>query len=558
MSRSGNQPGYKVFSISTTIRNPKRNTEFLEVLKLFDDMDLSVVVKDKIYTEIIRRGIYRFSKLDNVIKEKYEAGIDLTDDEINRIILNNPQKTGDEGRIMTQIRAIKDSGFLSLTGNRNKKHMKISPLGNQLLEGYDVENVYTKAMIGLHSNNPQRDTIYNHARPFLNTLFVINEINKHYGSNKGILWHEFAVFVLSMKDCNYKSVAEEIIKYREKNKNKMVKLDLEKYLYEVVKVNRVEFGSILKDYADDVFRKFDMTGLFTKSGFRENTYLRFNDYNITKVNSILKMYSDYKFETFRDTDSYMNYLSEIKLPWEENEEVKKEIITQQVEELGVAIDTNNSLDEQMKELASIYNKRLFDSSVNKYDINLIKEELKILSRNSNEKSKFDSIPEPVRLEWLIALVTAKIYGSQYIKPNLSLDSEGIPKSHAAGGMADIEFISDELYCLIEVTMMKDYRQQENSETTSISDHLRNLNVSQDKCSLLLAPIIHNRVIDYFRYCIFSSKLDILALTIELYVDVIEKNSSIAEFKKAVHVLVQKMTELEIKDYADMINNFRLV
>ena len=106
-------------------------------------------------------------------------------------------------------------------------------------------------------------------------------------------------------------------------------------------------------------------------------------------------------------------------------------------------------------------------------------------------------------------------------------------------------------------MMKDYRQQENSETTSISDHLRNLNVSQDKCSLLLAPIIHNRVIDYFRYCIFSSKLDILALTIELYVDVIEKNSSIAEFKKAVHVLVQKMTEIEIKDYADMINNFRL-
>ena len=557
MSRSGNQPGYKVFSISTTIRNPKRNTEFLEVLKLFDDMDLTTAVKDKIYTEIIRRGIYRFNKLDNVIKEKYEAGIDLTDEEINRIILNNPQKTGDEGRIMTQIRAIKDSGFLSLTGNRNRKHMKISPLGNQLLEGYDVENVYTKAMIGLHSNNPQRDTIYNSSRPFLNTLFVINEINKHYESSKGILWHEFAVFVLSMKDCDYKKAANKIIKYREKNKNRKVQYDLEKYLYEDVKVNKVEFGSILKDYADDVFRKFDMTGLFTKSGFRDNTYIRFNDYNITKVNSILNLYKDYKFETFQDTDTYLKYLSDIVLPWEANESVKQEIINQQTEELGVSINTNTSLDEQMKELTIIYNKRLFDNSVNKYDIDLIKNELKILSRNSSEKSKFDSIPEPVRLEWLIALVTAKVYGSKYIKPNLSLDSDGIPKSHAAGGMADIEFISDELYCLIEVTMMKDYRQQENNETTSISDHLRNLNVEQEKCSLLLAPLIHNRVIDYFKYCIFSSKLDILALTIELYIDVIENNSTISEFKKAVHALVTKMTSMEIKDYADMINNFKL-
>ena len=557
MSRSGNQPGYKVFSISTTIRNPKRNTEFLEVLKLFDDMDLTTAVKDKIYTEIIRRGIYRFNKLDNVIKEKYEAGIDLTDEEINRIILNNPQKTGDEGRIMTQIRAIKDSGFLSLTGNRNRKHMKISPLGNQLLEGYDVENVYTKAMIGLHSNNPQRDTIYNSSRPFLNTLFVINEINKHYESSKGILWHEFAVFVLSMKDCDYKKAANKIIKYREKNKNRKVQYDLEKYLCEAVKVNKVEFGSILKDYADDVFRKFDMTGLFTKSGFRDNTYIRFNDYNITKVNSILNLYKDYKFETFQDTDTYLKYLSDIVLPWEANESVKQEIINQQTEELGVSINTNTSLDEQMKELTIIYNKRLFDNSVNKYDIDLIKNELKILSRNSSEKSKFDSIPEPVRLEWLIALVTAKVYGSKYIKPNLSLDSDGIPKSHAAGGMADIEFISDELYCLIEVTMMKDYRQQENNETTSISDHLRNLNVEQEKCSLLLAPLIHNRVIDYFKYCIFSSKLDILALTIELYIDVIENNSTISEFKKAVHALVTKMTSMEIKDYADMINNFKL-
>jgi len=557
MSRSGNNPGFKVFSISTTIRNPKRNTEFLEVLKLFDNMKLTNIVKDKIYTEIIRRGIYRFNKLDNAIKEKYEAGIDLSDEEINRIILENPQKTGDEGRIMTQIRSIKDCGFLSLTGSSKNPNMQISQLGNQLLDGYDVENVYTKAMLGLHANNPQRVTMYNHSRPFLNTLFVIKGINDYYKNNKGILWHEFAVFVLSMKDCDYNSVVHNIIKYREKNNNIKVQADLEDYLYNVVKVNKVEFNSILKDYADDVFRKFDMTGLFTKTGFKDNIYLRFNDYNIAKIDSLLKFYKHYSFMTFNSTEEYMNYLFNIKLPWEENEEVKKEIIDQQTESLGVEINKELSLDNQMKELQSIYNKRLFENSVNKYPMDLIKNELKILSRNSNNKSLFESIPEPVRLEWLIALATANVYGSEYVKPNLSLDSEGIPKSHAAGGMADIEFVSDDLYCLIEVTMQKDYKQQTNTETTSIADHLRNLNVDKEKCSVLLAPVIHNRVVDYFRYCVLSNKLDILASTIELYVDVIENNSSTAEFKKAIHLLTTRMLEMQVQEFTDYINQFKL-
>ena len=35
MGTSGNRPGNKVFSISTTIRNPKRNTEFLNAFRLF-------------------------------------------------------------------------------------------------------------------------------------------------------------------------------------------------------------------------------------------------------------------------------------------------------------------------------------------------------------------------------------------------------------------------------------------------------------------------------------------------------------------------------------------
>jgi len=559
MGTSGNNPGFKVFSISTTIRNPRRNTEFLEVLKEFDDKDLSVEVKDEIYYELIRRGIYKFTKLDSIIKEKYKDGIILSDAEIKRIINDNPQKTGDEGRVMTQIRALKDTGLVSLKGNSRKLlHLKITKLGESLINGEDSENVYTKAMIGLHAKNPQRTTIYNKARPFLNTLFVIDELNKHYENEKGLLWHEFAIFVLSMKDCDYKKVVNRIIEYREKFGNKVSQPYLEEYLYDVVGVNRIQFRSILKDYADDVFRKFDMTGLLVASGFGENLYIRYNDYNKSKVKSILEEYKNYEFKEFSSDEEYFNYLSNIYLPWEQSEEVKKELVLSKSSLLGVSIDENDSLDKQLSKLDNIHNKRIFDSSVERYDMPLIKEELLMLGKNKDERSRFNDIPEPVRLEWLIALATAKIYGAEYVKPNLSLDERGIPKSFASGGMADIEFITDEIYCLIEVTLQQDYKQQLNNETTSISDHLKQLITEKEKFSLLIAPRIHDRVAEFFKFITMVERLMVVGLTIEYYVNMIETNPTIERFKNIVKNLSEKMCGNDgTTKYCDYMNRFKI-
>lgn len=42
----------------------------------------------------------------------------------------------------------------------------------------------------------------------------------------------------------------------------------------------------------------------------------------------------------------------------------------------------------------------------------------ILSKDINRKSVFDSIPEPLRLEFLLALLFGKKCGAQYIVSNL--------------------------------------------------------------------------------------------------------------------------------------------
>ena len=554
MGTAGNRPGFKVYSISTTIRNPRRNTEFLEVLRDFNKKELTSNIKEEIYFELIRRGIYQVNNLNNNIKEKYEENILLTDSEILEIAKNNPQKTGNQGRLMTQIRALKDTGLLTLTGKRNFPQMEISHLGQKLLNHDNIENVYSKAMIGLHAKNPQRKTIYNESRPFLNLLFVINELNKKIENNKGILWHEFAFFVLPMKDCNYKKATEEIIKYRnlyEKERNKEY---LENYIYNIIGVNKIKFNSILKDYADDVYRKFNMTGLIYSHGFGEKIYISFTPYYREKVKTILEEYKDYKFHNFNTTNEYMEYLNNINLPWENSDEIKKKIIENQKETLNVEVDSKDTLDTQMEKLNNIYNKRVFDHYVENIKKEKIIKELIFLSRNKNEKSEFDDIPRSVRLEWLIAMLTAKIYGTQYVNPNLILDTNGIPKSFAPGGKADIEFNTEDLYCLIEVTLMRDYKQQLNSETTSIADHLNELNVNKNKCSLLIAPFIHHRVAKFFQFTNMTEDTTIVASTIEHYINSIKSNTCPKDFLLFIKNLKNLLSSNKDKEYCDSINS----
>lgn len=552
-----NNPWYKVFSFNTTIRNPKRNVEFLSVLKDFDWLVLDKSTQLKIYRELIRKWVYRLTNVSNSIKNKYRDEIPLTDEEIDILIADNPQETWNEWRVMTQIRAIKDIWFISFNEIKYQTYlMKISELWNQLLSWWDSEIIYTKALIGCHAMNPQRNTIYNEARPFLNTLFVLNEINKKEWNNKWILWHEFWAFILSMKDCNYKATAKEILNYRENYGAEKDKQILESFLYNVRKVNKIWFDSIFKDYADDVFRKFDMTWLLTKSWFKDNTYIRFNEFNLSKVEAILDKYKDYDFQEFNNPDEYVKYLSEIVIPWELSEEVKQTIIVKQKKELNVEIDESLSSDDQLKELNHLYNSIIFKNYVDddSLDIELIKKELFILCTNTKEKSAFDDIPEPVRLEWLIAILTAHIYWSEYVRPNLLFDSSWKPKSFAPWWIADIEFISDKLYCLIEVTLMKDYKQQMNSETTSVSDHLDKLSTSKRKCSLLLAPYIHSRVVRYFQFESKDYWLSIIALSILLYLKNIEKHTSIDDFISMIDVYSEYLNSLNDKEYTDIVNN----
>src|SRR5690554_706847 len=313
MGRSGARTGFKVYSINTTIRNPKRNADFLKLFKKYDKLVMDNIKTYKYFFDLVQNGIYTFTNIPISVQEKLELGIELSDDEVIDAIERNPQATGLHGRVMTQLRALKDQGFLRFEkAARGQNKITITKLGHEIIDNeIDGTITYTKAMIGLHAKNPARRSMLNESVPFLNTLFVINEVNKEWRNMgyepKGILRHEFGAFVLSMKDCDYKRAANDIIEYRKRNRYNINENDIINHLNKN-DILELKMNSVIADYPDDVFRKFEMTGLLVARGQFGYRYIDFSKYNMEKVKIILEDYKNYSFKHFTTEDDYYFYL----------------------------------------------------------------------------------------------------------------------------------------------------------------------------------------------------------------------------------------------------------
>lgn len=559
MGTSGNRPGNKVFSISTTIRNPKRNTDFLEAFQPFEGKILNDTDMYLFMFELVKRGIYRFTKISETVKKKLEAEEELTAQEVRESIENNPQKPGMPGRVMTWLRSLKDQGFLIFD---NAGSISISKLGKDLIDNTtDATLIYTKAMIGMHANNPARTAMHNQSRPFLNTLFVINEVNKQWkalgNEPKGILKHEFSYFVLSMTDCDYISAAKAIIDYRKKYRYEPNQVFAKEYL-ENLNLPPLAEGSLLRDYPDDVFRKFEMTGLLIEHGSFNYKYYNFSQYHEEKVNVLLDYYKDYSFKTFNSKEEYYDYLYNIVIPWESNEKIRNKIIEAKAKVLSITLDGTLTLNQKEEMLDRMFYSNALSKAVKKHDMKLIFKELLILSGLIKEDSKFKDIAEPLRLEYLLALTIGKLYGTEGLVSNIIYNEEGEPLHCAPGGKCDIQFINKDGSYILEPTMQRGRSQQLNNETTNIARHVRKENQGGvvNYRVIMVAPVVHPDVIDYFKYASFSNKVSLLTSTINRVVGLFNDSSTVNELNENFDIVFNKMMTSEIEEFADLINKFK--
>lgn len=557
MGTSGNRVGFKVFSINTTVRNPQRNLEFLEHFQKFNGLVFDSKVKMLYLIELVKNGVYKFSNISNTIKEKLDNDIALNEAEIKEAFENNPQATGFSGRVMTQLRALKDQGFLIFSNDKNPT-ITMTNLAFELISRKTIiTDIYAKIMIGLHSNNPARTSLLNKSRVFLNTIFVIdllkNEWNKLGKEAKGILRHEFKSFVLGMKDCDYKQCVSEILSYRKNYGLEENKDYIEDYLFNKQGLERVTYTT-LNDYADEVFRKFEMTGLLVARGVAKYTYYDFSSFEYKKIESLLIEYKGYSCKEFDSAGEYVAFLDSIKLPWIESQAVRKSVIKQKAKNLNIAIkdDEFDNLNNLENKLNQTFYQQALKSKIEVSQIDTLLNELRILASGAQEKSSLDNIPEPLRLEYLLALILGKKYGSTNLESNLIYNENGEPLSYAPAGKEDLLYENFSF----EATMIKNRNQQLNSETTSIARHFYEVKKQNalEQRAMLIAPYIHWDVALFFKFCAkeFDSKL--APISISSFITLVEKSATFSEFSANFdRLFVDKLLRDKTDEYVDSVN-----
>lgn len=565
--RSGNRKGYKIFSINTTVRNPKRNVEFLRHFVPYAGKNFDENLSYQYFFDLVIDGVYKLSDIPEYVKRKIADGEKLTISEARDAIKNNPQATGLHGRVMTQLRSMKDQGFLRFeTVKRGVYKIFITTLGQELLdEKLDATLIYTKAMIGMHAYSPIRVQLLNKARPFLNMLFVIDEVKKQWKTlgyeAKGILRHEFAAFVLSMKDCNYKKAADDIISYRKKFRYELNMPYITQYLIDNDILPLAE-ESIKSDYPDDVFRKFEMTGLIIKRGVFGYTYYDFSAYNIEKIESILSVYKGYKSEEFTSEIEYYDYLSKIDIPWQKNDIVRKKIVESKEKLLaqnGFTMSQDLSLDEKEKSLDRFFYNMNLQKAADKYDIKLLNKELLILSGTVKEKSKFDEISEPLRLEYLLALLIGKKYGTAGLISNIIYNEDGEPLHFAPSGKCDIIYIHEDGSFILEPTMQRGRNQVLNNETTNVARHVeeQTKETGIEYRAMMIAPYVHPDVARFFKFECADSKVKIAPININRMVGLVQDSEKIKALGEHFDSIVTELLSLDKNEYADKINSYIL-
>ena len=493
------------------------------------------------------------------VKQKWEQNIDLSQEEIVKIIQENPQATGLHGRVMTQLRSLREQGFLIFEGRK----ITITSLGNDLIDNIkDPTAIYTKAMLGLHANSIARPKILNKARPFLNTLFTIDEVNRQWEElgkePKGILFHEFAAFVLSMKDCDYHNAAVKIIEYRQHFRFKIDREYIENYL-ERNNILSIEFDSLVKDYPDDVFRKFEMTGLLTKHGSYQYVYINFSKYNYSKVQTILQRYKNYKSENFSSVPDYYKFLEQQVIPWETDEFIRKKVISEKAKVLGIELNSQYTIEEKEEMLDRIFYSHALEKAVQRYDYSFITKELQILAGTKKGKSELNSISEPLRLEYLLALYFGKKYGLKGLVSNIKYNEDGEPLHCAAGGKSDILFINDCGSYILEPTMITSKAQQLNNETSNIVRHVQD---EEQRTKLIyrvmmIAPKVHRDITDFFQYKADKEDVHIIPITIERAIGLFKESNILSDLGINYDQILQILLEKSPQEYSDKMNEYRV-
>lgn len=559
----------KIWSISTTLRNPERLRNFLIALKDFDGQIWDKTNQINFQINLIKLRFYGYenSQFESSLSEEHKEILSNISHELTfeeaRAIFDSKNYEDPAMRGRTSFKPLQKMGIVFLKNNR----VFISSLGKYLLSNnYDLGELFFKSFLKWQYPNPVdiefKDKNFYNIKPFIAILHLINEVNKLCEKQnlkvKGISKLEFEIFGQSL--INFKKIyttALSIIDFRQKYESiKDYKLQLafientqKTYLKEYVNAT----DENLKDYADNTIRYFRLTRyIYIRGG---GFYIDLEPRRIVEINKLLET-DNGEANNFSE-DEYINFISDINLPvlpWQIESEQQKifKHINSEIRKLESELYISHKILINDIDSLKAYRKELQDQLLKqKYqDIYKIDEVI----QNLKKIKKLDLKPS-IALEKFITLALNIINDAIAIKSNSLVGDDNEFIFTAPANKPDIECYYQNFNSICEVTMLTG-RDQWHNEGQPVMRHFRDFEIKsnfKDNYCIFIAPNLHRDTVNTFwisvKYEYEGKKQKIIPLTISQVIEILE-------FIKYLKQNNRKFTNQDFKQLLDNIINIQ--
>jgi len=530
----------KVWSISTSIRDPLRVPDFLRALAEVEGRVWDHKSQDDFYIYQIALRVRK-----KISRAKLSAGsirlLDGSEDDLSyeqaRKIFDENQYVGDGMRGRNDIALLVDLGLADKTEN-----VRITSLGKALLN-HEIEMKEIMLNFALKFQVPQAEhskyklELGYSIRPFTGTLSLIKKVNslwaKAGNEPKGLSWDEFCIFVPTL--INYSQIddqAQFIVELRNKVKaektpkakdeifHSNIRFFLEPLLERSENVTDKKVLNNLYDYGDNAFRYFQQSMFLSLRG--GGRYVDISALADTQVQMLLDQgeFKPLNFETFRDYAEYLEDLNSFIPPWstpEKRSEIEKSL-RQILNEKGVKPSKTNKIQTQAA-LPSIFREDAEIAQLRKTIVDLSVQDLAAAAttaefleecvlefdllgkRQDIPMAEETRIKQPTQLEYVTFKTFLSINDLVQIKPNYPVDDEGNPTFTAGGNMPDLEIFYRDFNAICEVTMMTN-KSQWMMESQPVQRHLADFSTKySDKAALgiFIAPTVHRDTKNNFHF-----------------------------------------------------------
>ncbi len=547
----------KLWSLSTTVRNPERILPFLQILKEMDGENFDESGQVKFQTLLIQNRLYKPTGLSQVHLGFYDPLKDKmtyaqAEEIFEHMKSNSDTLSEDNGlRGRTSVAPLTKMGLA--IAKQSSGQIKVTDLGNAFLKNeIDIGDVYFRFFIKWQIPNPDsndysNDGTYN-IKPFIGALHLINKVNKREigrgNEPKGLSKEEFNLFIPSLINFNDIDLyTNNIIELRDllAGKNKQEKKEIfNNYKHEFavnflgtsnqIKVNKLI--SNLDEYGDNAIRYFRLTRYFHIRG--NGFYIDLEPRRSVEINNLLE-HDNSEAIIFNNKEEYIEYISDItkpKLPWETKDKYI-EIIEKLIEDIKIYEEKLTLPEEHRLDFANMPDKELksYTEELRLYRRNLQDEDNHRLSQSFDKikeyinalENIYDYDDRPIVLEKYISLGLNALNDALQIKPNYPVGDDNEPTFTAPAGKPDIECYYNGFNSICEVTMLGG-RDQWYNEGQPVMRHLRDFeNKYENKKTycIFIAPTLHRDTINTFwtsvKYEYEGTKQKIIPLTINNFI-----------------------------------------